>query len=179
MEKNKISLAIKTLSLLEKSSWEKISLIKVISGQKYNNIRNKNDLLININRYFDSLLRNNLGSLENSSTKDMLFEVMMERFDILNIYRISVKNLLKYFLSNPLHFIKLLPSFIESIILIANMSNINVSGVKGAAKVKIIFILYLLIIYTWNKDDTPSLEKTMTVLDKYLSNIDKYFKLSK
>ena len=55
----------------------------------------------------------------------------------------------------------------------ATISNIKVNGIKGLANIKVIMILYFLIIYTWNKDETESLEKTMTTLDNYLTNVDK------
>ena len=177
MQATKIKIAKKTLKLLENSSWEKITLLKVLEKQKDKSIKNKNDLLININRYFDFILKQNLVKLEKSTAKDMLFEVLMARLDILNQYRGSIKNLLKYFSSNPHKFVKLLPSFGDSIILISSLSNIDVSGVKGIAKIKAIFLLYVIIIYTWNKDETESLEKTMTTLDKYLNNLEKIFKL--
>ena len=177
MQATKVKLAKKTLKLLEKNSWEKITLLKVLEKQKDKSIKNKNDLLININRYFDFMLKQNLVMLEKSTTKDMLFEVLMARLDILNQYRASIKNLLKYFSSNPHKFVKLLPSFGDSIILISSLSNIDVSGFKGITKIKAIFLLYVIIIYTWNKDETESLEKTMTTLDKYLNNLEKIFKL--
>ena len=177
MQASKVKIAKKTLKLLENSSWEKITLLKVLEKQKDKSIKNKNDLLININRYFDFILKQNLVMLEKSTTKDMLFEVLMARLDILNQYRVSIKNLLKYFSSNPHKFVKLLPSFGDSIILISSLSNIDVSGFKGIAKIKAIFLLYVIIIYTWNKDETESLEKTMTTLDKYLNNLEKIFKL--
>jgi len=177
MQASKVKIAKKTLKLLENSSWEKITLLKVLEKQKDKSIKNKNDLLININRYFDFILKQNLVMLEKSTTKDMLFEVLMARLDILNQYRVSIKNLLKYFSSNPHKFVKLLPSFGDSIILISSLSNIDVSGFKGITKIKAIFLLYVIIIYTWNKDETESLEKTMTTLDKYLNNLEKIFKL--
>ncbi len=179
MQKNKIFLAKKTLTLLSSTSWKKISLSSIVKDKNISNIRNKNDLLINVNRYFDYLLKENLSSLEESSKKDMLFEILMARLDILNNNRKSIKNLLSFFISHPNDFIKILPSFVESIILILTLSNIQVSGVKGALNIKMTFFLYLLIIYTWNKDETDSLEKTMTTLDKYLINMDKLFNLFK
>ena len=47
------------------------------------------DLLKNLNRYVDSNLIENTQNIENSSTKDMLFEVLMARFDILQMNRVS------------------------------------------------------------------------------------------
>ena len=174
MQRNNISIAKKTLNLLKKKSWNKISLSEIYKSKKNFPIKNKDELLTNINRYFDFLLKKNLSSLEESSKKDMLFEVLMARLDILNLHRKSIKNLIKYFYSNPKDFVKLLPSFVETIILIASISNININGIKGIPKIKAIFLLYVLIIYTWNNDETESLEKTMTTLDKYLVNLNKF-----
>ncbi len=176
MNRNKISIAVKTLDLLEKYSWEKISLSFLNKDQK-KIFKNKTDLLINLNRYFDYLLKKNLSNIEESSRKDMLFEVLMARLDILNKYRKSIKKIINYFLYNPHKFLKILPTFSETIIYIATVSNFNINGVKGLPILKLIFILYFLIIFTWMNDETESLEKTMTILDKYLNNIDKFFKL--
>ncbi len=173
MQRNKIALAKKTLMFLEKQTWNKVILSDIIADDKKISIKSKNELLININRYFDFLLKENLSTLEKSSKKDMLFEIFMARLDILNAHRTSIENLIKYFLSKPQQFIKIAPSFVESIILMATLSNIKIDGIKGIPKIKILFLLYLLIIYSWNKDKTESLEKTMTTLDNYLSNIDK------
>ena len=176
MQKNKISIALQTLNFLEKSSWTQLKLTNIKIDKRNNDFIKKNDLIINLNRYFDYLLKRDLNNIEESSSKDMLFEIFMARLDILNRHRKSIKNLIKYFSSNPQVFIKLTPSFIESIIIMTTMANLNVNGIKGIPKIKAIFILYILIIYTWNSDETSSLEKTMTVLDKYLTNINKIIK---
>ncbi len=176
MQKNKIDIAKKTLIELEKLSLKKISLDKILKGEKNTKFSNKIDLLVNINRYFDYLLKKNLINIESSSSKDMLFEVYMARLDILNLHRRSILNILKYLYTHPKILIKLLPSLLESTIVIATLSNIDVNGIRGIAKIKVLFFLYILIIFTWRSDDSISLEKTMTILDKYLNNIEKFFK---
>ena len=177
MQKNKIDIAKKTLKELENISLKKISIKKILNGEKNIKFLNKNDLLININRYFDYLLKKNLINIENSSSKDMLFEVYMARLDILNLHRKSILNIIENLYTQPKLVITLFPSIIESIIVIATLSNIDVNGLKGIAKIKVLFILYLLIIFIWRSDESVSLEKTMTTLDKYLNNIEKIFKL--
>ena len=176
MQNNKINIAKKTLKELEKVSLKKISIKKILNGEKNIKFSNKNDLLININRYFDYLLKKNLINIENSSSKDMLFEVYMARLDILNLHRKSILNIIENLYTQPKLVITLLPSIVESIIVIATLSNIDVNGLKGVAKIKVLFILYLFIIFSWRGDETTSLEKTMTSLDKYLNNIEKIFK---
>ena len=176
MQKNKIDIAKKTLKELENISLKKISIKKILNGEKNIKFSNKNDLLININRYFDYLLKKNLINIENSSSKDMLFEVYMARLDILNLHRKSILNIIENLYTQPKLVITLLPSIVESIIVIATLSNIDVNGLKGVAKIKVLFILYLFIIFSWRGDESISLEKTMTTLDKYLNNIEKIFK---
>ncbi len=178
MNKYNILLAQNTLTYLEKNSWNKITIDKVIPKGKKININKKIDLLININRYFDFKLKQNISSLENSSSKDMLFEVLMARFDILNSYRQSIKNLFKNIQSKPHEFIALIPSFVESIILIATISEIDISGFKSLPKIKVILILYFITMFTWLNDESEYLEKTMTALDRYLAQIDKLIKIA-
>lgn len=179
MNKSKISIAQKTLKLLEKNSWHNISFTKIINKKEQVYFKNKHELLVNINRYFDYLLKKNLIDLEESSPKDMIFEIIMARLDILNGYRNSILNLTKFFSSNPQYFIKLIPSFVESVIFMSSLGNIKIDGVKGAMRVKSIFVLYIFILNSWYSDNNESLEKTMTNLDKYLTNLDKILNLTK
>ena len=177
MTKDKIFIAEQTLKILENTSWSNLNIDQIAKSKKKLYIKNKNELLTNINRYFDYLLRKNTKEIENSSSKDMVFEIIMQRLDILNLHRKAIKRTIDHLSSNPHLFLKLLPSFIESIILIASLANIKINGVSGAARIKSILILYFLIIYTWNKDQTSSLEKTMTTMDNYLTNLNKIIKL--
>ena len=179
MNKEKISIALKTLKLLEKKPWANISFSNVINRKDQVYFKNKQELLININRYFDFLLKKNLSDLEETSPRDMIFEIIMARLDILNEFRSSILNLIKFFSTNPQYFIKLIPSFIESIILMSSLANIKIDGVKGAIHAKSIFVLYIFILNTWYRDENKSLEKTMTNLDKYLTNLDRIFNFSK
>ena len=39
-------------------------------------------------------------------------------------------------------------------------------------------MLYYITLFTWFNDENDSLEKTMSVLDKYLNNIEKFVKFS-
>jgi hypothetical protein len=134
-------------------------------------------LLKNINRYVDDLLISEMKFMENSSTKDMLFEVLMARFDILQRNRKSFIEIHKGFKKTPQHFVKLLPSFLESMIVTAELSKYNVNGIKGSIRLKGLLIVYFSTFYCWLDDKTSSLEKTMTGLDKYLDQAEKFGKL--
>ena len=91
MDKDNIYLAQQTLKLLKKKSWSEIRAEEIIrNSKKYTkSIKTKNDFLKNINRYVDYLLKKETSSIDKSTPKDMLFEVIMARFDILQKYRNS------------------------------------------------------------------------------------------
>ena len=167
-----------TLKKLVNKSWSKLSIddviVKNIKKQKY--INTKNDLLKNLNRYVDSILIEKTKYLENSSAKDMLFEVLMSRFDILQENRASFIKIYDALKKSPTKILKLFPSFLESMIVTAELAKFNVNGLKGSIRLKGLFIIYLITFYTWVDDNTLSLEQTMNALDKNLDQAVKFGK---
>ena len=107
----------------------------------------------------------------------MLFEIIMMRFDILQYYRIAILNVFESFKKNPKELIFLLPSFLESMIFMANCSNISTKGLGGNVKIKGILIVYFSSFLVWTKDNSKSLEKTMTSLDFYLEQAENVLKM--
>ena len=175
MKKYNINIALKTLKFLKKKSWDEIRLEEILRNSKKhkNTIKTKNDLLRNINRYVDYLLKKEISSIEKSSTKDMLFEVIMTRFDVLQKYRNSFLTLFESFKLKPQKTIILVPSFLESMFLTASLANIEIKGIKGSLKIKGIFIIYIATYLEWINDTSKSLEKTMTILDQNLNKASK------
>ncbi len=175
LEKN---IAEITLKKLANKSWSKLSLEDVLvkNIKKKKIINTKNDLLKNLNRYVDSILIEKTKYLENSTTKDMLFEVLMMRFDVLQQNRLSFIKIYNALKKSPKNILKLFPSFLESMIVTAELANFNVNGLKGSIRLKGLFIIYLITFYTWVEDNTSSLEKTMNALDKNLDQAEKFGK---
>ena len=176
-------IAEQTLKLLRTHHWKEISIDLICKNLKLSkkkiskNIKNKNDLLKNINQYFDDLILVEINLLEKSSSRDMIFEIIMLRFDILSRYRSSVLKIFKVFKSNPGDFVLLIPLFIESIEIMAKSSNINTNGIIGTMKLNGLLIIYFSTFLTWVKDKDPSLNKTMTVLDSCLDKSQNFLKL--
>ena len=166
------------LKKLHKKSWDKLTLDDVLDKKvkKQKIINTKNDLLKNINRYVDNSLIEKTKNIESSSTKDMLFEVLMARFDILQENRISFIKIFEALKKSPKKILKLFPSFLESMIVTAELAKFNVNGVKGAIRLKGLFLVYLITFYSWIDDNTFSLEKTMNALDKNLDQVEKFSK---
>ena len=176
MDKQLIKLAETTLFILNNKSWNSIKLDEIYKKSKVNKINlrrkipNKLDLLSNINRYFDLQLTSTLEIVDQSSYKDMIFEVMMMRFDILQNYRKSIIGVFDALKRKPQELLLLIPSFIESMVVITRMAKIPISGLKGNLKIKGLLVIYFLSFLVWTKANCDSLEKTMKSLDNYLNN---------
>ena len=174
-------IAVDTLKKLQKKSWEKLTLDDVLDKKlkRQKIISTKNELLMFINRYVDDSLIKKTKNIESSSNKDMLFEVLMARFDILQENRISFIKIFEALKKSPKKILKLFPSFLESMIITAELAKFNVNGVKGTIRLKGLFLVYLITFYSWIDDNTVSLEKTMNALDKNLDKADKFSKYIK
>ena len=134
------------------------------------------DIITNINRYIDFLLKIDMKSIEISTKKDMLFEVVMARFDILQKNRKSILNIYKFYRSKPHKSLLLVPSFLESMILTAQLAKINTNGLNGSLKIKGIFLIYIATFFVWINDNTKTIEKTMTSLDNYIYRAERIIK---
>jgi len=174
MNKQLVRLAEATLIISSKKSWHSIKIDEIYKETKLNKknlqnkIKNKRDLLENINRYFDFKLSKKANSVDESTRKDMIFEVIMMRFDILQIYRKSIIKIFNFFKNRPNELVFLLPSLIESMIVMAGLAKIPTNGIKGNLKIKGLLIIYFSSFLIWTKDNSKSLEKTMISLDNYL-----------
>ena len=82
--------------------------------------------------------------------------------------------LFNYYKTKPQKSLVLIPSFLESMFLIASIADIEINGMKGSLKIKGIFIIYVATYFEWLNDKSESLDKTMTALDK---NLDKFSKI--
>ncbi len=83
------------------------------------------------------------------------------------------------FKKRPKEFILLLPSFIDSIKLMSNIAKINYKGLSGNLKINGLIILYFSTFLVWMKDNSESLDKTMTALDNYLNRAENIIKMTK
>ena len=71
----------------------------------------------------------------------------------------------------------LLPTFLESMIITAELSKYNVNGFKGTIRLKGLMLVYFITMFQWMDDNNSTLEKTMTALDKNLDQAEKFAKL--
>jgi len=185
MKKLQVKIAEQTLNLLKKNEWESISIDRIckqlkLSKKKISSeIKNKNDLIKNINKYFDDFIFVEIRSIEKSNPRDMIFEIFMLRFDLLNRYRSSIIKIFKFFKSHPNHFINFLPSLVSSIEIMVKLSNIQTKDITGIVKLNGLVVIFFSTFLTWINDESDSLDKTMNVLNNYLVKAENILRLLK
>ena len=183
MNRNNKRIAEITLKILSKKSWNTITLDEIKKKSKIKSfdslIKNKTDLLKKINNYFDYQFSLKSKNLDSSNYKDMIFEILMIRFDILQNHRKGVISIFKSFKTKPKELFFLLPNILDSILLMMKHTKIPVQGIIGQIKIKGIFFIYITSFFVWLKDETSSLEKTMTAVDQYLNQADNIVKFIK
>ena len=169
-----------TLKLAKSNSWKNISM-KIISEEAkiplseiIKILPTKTAILIEFNRLVDKRLsENNHNNEESVNSRDLLFELLMERFDILNENKEALVNIMKSIAKeSPATGIIGIISSLRSINRIMEICAIPNRGLLGKFRLKAIFATYLKAMYCWLEDDTPGLSKTMADLDKSLTRLE-------
>ena len=120
----------------------------------------------------EEFIKESIGDAEGSVKN----EPGCRRFDIIQENRVSFIKIFKELKKSPKKILNLFPSFLESMIVSAELAKFNVNGIKGSIRLKGLFIIYFITFYTWVEDTTFSLEKTMNALDKNLDHAEKFGK---
>lgn len=110
---------------------------------------------------------------EGESARDKLFDIIMERFDILNEHRDAIISVINGVTLDPKQGMESLSPLCSSIITIMNIANIEVDGWRGAIKISALSALYLKSLRDWVGDTSPDMAATMAGLDKSLGYFEK------
>ena len=115
------------------------------------------------------------SSIEPHTTvKDRLFDIVMERFDILNENRQAVLSVLSHHKSDPKLNLFSMPYFIRSINIMLKAAGVDTQNRASSIKVFGLGCIYFKALYVWKDDNSPDLSKTMACLDKSLCKADKF-----
>ena len=106
-------------------------------------------------------------------TRDRLFAIIMERFDVLENHKQVVRILMQEGWQDPLLVLCSLPRGLSSIVWMLEAGGIATQGLLGAIRVKAFAIFYLSMVYVWLQDHTEDLSETMAALDRGLKRLEK------
>lgn len=164
------------LQLASTHPWHEISLNDIANDLKasladiFEVIEDKDDILIAYGRQIDRKVLENLPEFgKDDSQKDILFDILMERFDLLSEDRNALLSILNSFKSDPKQLLMSGPHLCKSMTWMAEAAGVETNGWRGAALVTGLTGVYLNTSRVWMKDESPDMGKTMATLDKSLT----------
>lgn len=129
----------------------------------------KADILSAYGRRLDQKMLTNMGAADlTMPEKDRLFEVLMERFDLLNDDREALVSILSSFKLDPKQAVISLPHLCKSMNWVLESVEVDTNGLQGSIKIIGLTGVYIKVLNDWIKDDSEDMSKTMASLDKAL-----------
>ena len=163
------------LALAAEQGWQDVSFGEIIAKAKvdmaeaHEYFDDKTDILIAYGRRIDRQVLDNISkSNDELSMREKLFDLLMERFDVLNENRKAVLSILNSFKDDPKQAVLSFPHLGKSMSRFLEAAAIETDGLLGAAKVTGLIGVYLYTVRTWKEDESPDMAKTMAALDKAL-----------
>lgn len=135
----------------------------------------KGDILAARSRQVDAKVAENLHgqSMADDSHKDRLFDVLMERFDVMNEDRAAILSIMRGLPADPKQAVLSLPFVARSMTWMLELAEIPTTGIQGALRVAGLTAVYLKVLRDWAKDDSEDMSKTMASLDKALGHAER------
>ena len=167
------------LSLAAQQSWNNISFDDILNeaglskeqGQEY--FDDKSDILAAYGRKIDVRMLEGISpNAVDMSHREQIFDIFMERFDIVNEDRASILSILNSFKGDPKEALLSLPHLGRSMTRVLEAANIPTTGITGCLRVTGVTGVYLYALKAWKDDDSPDMAKTMAALDKALDRAE-------
>lgn len=171
-----------TLSLAVSKGWEYTTMRDIARESKltmvdlYDLFEDKTEILSGLGRLIDRKILENApapSAESETSPRDLLFDLFMERYDALNRYREGICAILDSLKFDPKQLLLTFPYLCRSMSVMLESSGIETAGLKGALKIAGATGIYLKVLYTWRQDESADLSKTMAALDKALGRAEK------
>lgn len=108
------------------------------------------------------------------STNDILFDVLMDRFEALNSKRQASLSIIESFKKEPKDGLFCIPYLGRSMARVLDAADISSSGYKGSTALLGLCVIYVRVLYVWMHDDSADMGKTMATLDKTLKQAGRF-----
>jgi ubiquinone biosynthesis protein COQ9 len=176
----KDEMALKSLELAASIGWGHLTLqdiagaLEIDLAELRGHFDDKADILATFERIIDRKVLESIGAPEpDVSPRDRLFDILMERFEVLNQYRAGTVSVLESLILDPKQAVIAAPHLCRSMNWMLEAAGIDTNGMRGAMKIMGLTGVYLKVLRTWKDDESPDLSKTMAALDKDLSRAEK------
>lgn len=163
------------LALAVEKGWNYTSLREIAQrsgltlAELHEQFDDKMDILSALERLIDQKVLATCETFDSqTSVRDRLFEILMERFDALNQYREGICAILNSFRYDPKQALIGMPHLCRSMTWMLEAAGVDTMGTKGAIRVAGLSGVYLRVLKVWKDDDSSDLSRTMSALDKAL-----------
>jgi hypothetical protein len=172
----------KGFDLINDIGWEEFSLEKLSTKEKIpiNDLKVffkcKNSIVDKFSRMIDKKIESKLriDDFKDSSKKDILFELIMMRFDEMESFKGSLVKILDVSKNKPLLISIITKNVMNTMDFFLELSNSYNNYAFDILKKNFLFFIYSITFKTWLSDDTEDLSKTMAELDKLLSTAENF-----
>ncbi len=175
----KVKIIEAALKLAAEKGWAHVTLADIAKANKlslaalHEHFEDKTDILAGFSRMVDGRVLAGIAETDpETSPRDRLFDILMERFDVLNEYRPGLVSVLNSFKSDPKQLVIGLPHVCKSMNWMLEAAGMDTLGLRGAARLAGLSGIYIKNLRVWAGDESPDMGKTMAALDKDLSRAE-------
>jgi AcrR family transcriptional regulator len=168
------------MTLADQRGWNAVSLIDIAraSGtslaELYRHGRSKRRLLVRFARQVDAQVLDQIDPEDlQEPAKDRLFELLMERFDLLKPHRAGLKSILDCYRRDPAQALGGLNEARRSMRNYLEAADLSTAGLRGELRLQGLIAIYLYTLRTFLEDDSEDLSRTMATLDTALRRIER------
>ena len=135
-------------------------------------------LLNEFMRHIDNLvLEQDVPFDESDSQRDRIFEILMLRFEAMQPYKDSLRQIAADLRKNPISTIANGPNAALSMAKMLAAADLTADGLLGIARAHGLLAAWLATGHVWLLDDSPDMTRTMAALDKNLRRGEKYLNM--
>lgn len=136
----------------------------------------KMDIIQVYGRQVDAQIIDNMDGafLGDETCRDKIFDIIMERFDVLNNNRKGVLSILNALTLDLKHSLVALPWVAQSMVKMMDMAGIDSNGIKGGLRVAGLTLAYFKTLRDWANDESVDMAHTMASLDKSLGFLERF-----
>ena len=166
------------LALATKQPWNQLSFEDITAEANVDHrealeyFDDKNDVLAAYGRLVDRKVFENAAAATDEPCRDKLFDLLMERFDVLNEDREAILSILQGFRGDPKEAVLSFPHLGRSMSRTLEAAGIETKGISGCVKVTGLIGIYLYAVRVWKEDESADMAQTMAALDKALDRTE-------
>lgn len=162
------------LKLAAEEGWAEVSFEQIILAAQMERVEvleyfdDKTDILVSYGRRVDAKLFHEVAFDESMSEREKIFDIIMERFDIINEDRDAILSIMRSIKGDLKEALLTFPHLAKSMTRVLETAGVETQGIRGAAQVTGLVGVYLYVVKTWKEDESADIAATMSALDKAL-----------